>query len=269
MFRGLSTYGGKTFAVYMLGANPATATIVLVGLGASQISGRGFDKFVDYLYATKPEFKEITDIERFIEDDFAMVNDGDKEDRVLDEATKKLIEDFKREESYLENYGRRATNFCAHTYHSVGKTIAALPETLSTVVEEMPKTISTVVKDMPNIISSALVGILSAKFIATLTSVELLSVAGSAFTTNIAQQTFVYIPSSVEDAAQEIEELRQLNGDNDEDNDDDAIELDLGDNGELVIVEKDYKDDEDAIELALGENGELAITEDDDFVMVN
>ena len=65
--RGLVSYGGKVFAVWLAGTNPLSATVLLVGIAGGQVGGRGFDAVAQYLRSqditppTEAEIEELMD----------------------------------------------------------------------------------------------------------------------------------------------------------------------------------------------------------------
>lgn len=61
-YQGLISYGGKTFALWLAGSNPATATALLVGIAGGKIAGMGFEQVTRYLKSqniTPPSAEEI------------------------------------------------------------------------------------------------------------------------------------------------------------------------------------------------------------------
>jgi len=71
--RGLVCSGGKMFAVWLAGSNPAGAVVLLVGIAGGQVGGRGFDAVARYLESqdiTPPTEAEINELmDEFVEID--------------------------------------------------------------------------------------------------------------------------------------------------------------------------------------------------------
>ena len=65
--RGLVSYGGKVFAVWLAGSNPAGAVVLLVGIAGGQVGGRGFDMVAQYLRSQDITPPTEAEIEEFME----------------------------------------------------------------------------------------------------------------------------------------------------------------------------------------------------------
>lgn len=76
--QGLISYGGKTFALWLAGSNPATATALLVGVAGGQIAGIGFEQVARYLKSKNITPPAVEETQALIEDFEVM--DIDEED---------------------------------------------------------------------------------------------------------------------------------------------------------------------------------------------
>ena len=141
--RGLITYGGKTFAVWLAGSNPATATVLVIGLVGSQVAGYGFDRVSDYLRSQDiPPPAPLTDeeIEAIIANEFVHMTDN-IELTPEDEEVLRIVyepELVRPEPTYLQRFARYTYNTGVDVYDRgveiTGNLIEGLPRMGATVI---------------------------------------------------------------------------------------------------------------------------------------
>lgn len=179
-FRGVVTYGGKQFVLYSLlaaGTNPGTVTVIAVSLGASYVTGYGFDKVTEYLNGlnSSPAVdKTGEDFEkRECEEN---ENGGCEEDDDLDGFV--MVEN--PGPTTAEWVGLKVTDIITCAYDSISGTVQNIPTTIANAVQNAP---SQICASMAGNISSTIIK-------AVVPEAEVISVAGSAFASHIGRQTY-------------------------------------------------------------------------------
>lgn len=139
--RGLVSYGGKVFAVWLAGTNPLSATVLLVGIAGGQVGGRGFDAVAQYLESrnitppTEAGLEELMD--EFVEIEEEPITEiGEDENGemvALDEnrvpVEVEFLPEYREPEAltYVQWFGRMAYNALGTGYQGAVGVVNQLP----------------------------------------------------------------------------------------------------------------------------------------------
>lgn len=131
--KAVTSLGGKQCAIWLLGTNPATATVLIVGLGAGMAAGYGFDAVKAYVLA-QPADKFLENQQEILEDDFVLVEDDKNPENYFDYHVPTFIE---RNTIYLGQVYNTAVD-------SISNAVVSIPGAINNAIENLPTTLACV-----------------------------------------------------------------------------------------------------------------------------
>jgi hypothetical protein len=179
-FKGMVQFGGKAWAVWML-ATPG-APVLVVGLGASFLAGRGFDKVLEYCNREAETPCHSTATAEDIMDGFECLGGSDGEEHY-------------QMPGWVESTTNRAGKLCREIVGQVSHSVEQLPGTISNCV-------SNTIANLPETLTAVTSGGLLALVSNLLVGSDLLAAGCSALGNNLGTQGFRILQS---DGHQEIE----------------------------------------------------------------